>query len=120
MKTLVVDLDGTITQANTSDYSKVLPNEELINQLKSYQKLGYYIVIHTARNMRSYENRIGKINVNTLPIIMKWLNEHGVPYNEIIVGKPWCGEEGFYIDDRAIRPAEFINKTEAEIKKLLG
>ena len=119
MNTLVVDLDGTITLANTSDYENVLPNLELIQELKNYQKKGFNIVISTARNMRTYEKNVGKINIHTLPTIIAWLDKHDVPYDEILVGKPWCGHEGFYIDDRAIRPSEFVSKTEEEIIELL-
>ncbi|HGZ0726786.1 TPA: capsular biosynthesis protein, partial [Escherichia coli] len=56
---------------------------------------------------------------NTLPIIISWLNANNIPYDEIYVGKPWCGHEGFYIDDKAIRPSEFINKSYEEIIELL-
>ncbi|EGR1752005.1 HAD-IIIC family phosphatase [Vibrio parahaemolyticus] len=119
MKKLIVDLDGTLTQANTSDYDKVLPNTEVIEQIRQYKKLGFIIVIATARNMRTYEGNIGKINIHTLPIITKWLNEHNVPYDEILVGKPWCGHDGFYIDDRAIRPSEFVNLSYSQITQLL-
>ncbi|CDT98899.1 Capsular polysaccharide biosynthesis protein (fragment) [Vibrio coralliirubri] len=42
-----------------------------------------------------------------------------MPYDEVIVGKPWCGHEGFYIDDRAIRPSEFVNLTFDEINNLI-
>ncbi|TOH13301.1 capsular biosynthesis protein, partial [Vibrio parahaemolyticus] len=58
MKKLIVDLDGTLTQANTSDYDKVLPNTEVIEQIRQYKKLGFIIVIATARNMRTYEGNI--------------------------------------------------------------
>lgn len=119
MKKLVVDLDGTLTQANTSDYRNVLPREDVIGQLRQYQKQGFSIVIATARNMRTYEGNVGKINIHTLPIIIAWLDTHKVPYDEIIVGKPWCGKEGFYIDDRAIRPSEFANLSFSEITQLL-
>ena len=44
---------------------------------------------------------------NTLPIIKDWLLANNVPYDEIIIGKPWCGMNGFYVDDRAIGPSEF-------------
>ena len=68
--------------------------------------------------MRSHNN-IGKITAKTLPIIFKWL-ENNVPFDEIYVGKPWCGNEGFYVDDKAIRPEEFVEKTYAEITKLIN
>ncbi len=119
MKKIIIDLDGTITQANTSDYKNVLPRKDVIEQLRSYKSQGFNIVISTARNMRTYEGNVGKINVHTLPVIVKWLEKHAVPYDEILVGKPWCGYEGFYIDDRSIRPSEFSSMTLEEINKLL-
>lgn len=119
MKKLIVDLDGTLTQANTSDYKSVLPRLDVIQQLMRYKEQGFEIVISTARNMRTYEGNIGKINIHTLPIITEWLEEHNVPYDEILVGKPWCGHDGFYIDDRAVRPSEFANLSFEEINQLL-
>ena len=35
------------------------------------------------------------------------------------MGKPWGGYGGFYVDDKAIRPSEFVKLTETEIKDLL-
>ncbi|MEF1220802.1 HAD hydrolase family protein, partial [Photobacterium damselae] len=101
MKRLIVDLDGTITQANTSDYKNVKPALDVIEKLREYHQQGFEIVISTARNMRTFEGNVGKINIHTLPIIVEWLEKYDVPYDEILVGKPWCGHEGFYIDDRA-------------------
>ncbi|ONG14085.1 hypothetical protein BXT95_26585, partial [Escherichia coli] len=63
-----------------------------------------------------YKENIGKINIHTLPVIIDWLNENRVPYDEVIVGKPWCGDEGFYVDDRAIRPSELCNMTLEETR----
>jgi capsule biosynthesis phosphatase len=119
MKKLIVDLDGTITLGNTSDYKNVLPNIDLITQLKKYKNDGFSIVISTARNMRTHKGNVGKINIHTLPIITEWLDKHDVPYDEILVGKPWCGHEGFYIDDRAVRPSEFNSMSFEEISALI-
>ncbi|MBB1274460.1 capsular biosynthesis protein [Psychromonas sp. SR45-3] len=120
MKKLIVDLDGTITKADTNDYINVSPNLEVIKQLRYYKELGYSITIHTARNMRTYKGNVGKINIFTLPIITAWLEKHQVPFDEILVGKPWCGHDGFYIDDRAIRPSEFSALSINEIEDLLA
>lgn len=120
MKKLVVDLDGTLTQANTSDYRNVAPRLDVIEQLRRYKKQGFEIVIATARNMRTYEGNVGKINIHTLPIITEWLDKHDVPYDEILVGKPWCGHDGFYIDDRSIRPSEFTTLSYDEINALFA
>ena len=119
MKRLIVDLDGTLTMADTNNYAEVTPRQDVIDRLKEYQAKGFEIVISTARNMRTFEGNVGKINIHTLPIITAWLDKHNVPYDEILVGKPWCGHEGFYIDDRAIRPSEFAKLTQEEIEQLI-
>jgi capsule biosynthesis phosphatase len=55
-----------------------------------------------------------------LPIIIEWLDKHDIPYDEILVGKPWCGNEGFYVDDRAVRPSEFAAMSFKEVTELLA
>lgn len=119
MKKLVVDLDGTLTLADTNDYRNVGVRRDVVKKLVEYKELGFSITIATARNMRTYEGNVGKINVHTLPVIIDWLDNNGVPYDEILVGKPWCGNEGFYIDDRAVRPSEFATLSLNQINVLL-
>ena len=120
MKKIVIDLDETISLKNeNTDYELAEPNLLLINKMKDFKEQGYTICIFTARNMRTYDGNIGRINKNTLPKILDWLKRYAVPFDEIIVGKPWCGQDGFYVDDRAIRPDEFIKLSESEIQKLI-
>lgn len=119
MKRLIVDLDGTITAADTSDYKNVSPDLEVIKRLHEYKAKGFEITLSTARNMRTYDGNVGKINIHTLPVITEWLDKHNVPYDEILVGKPWCGHDGFYIDDKAIRPSEFRTMSFEQIQALL-
>ena len=119
MKKIIVDLDGTLTVKKDLPYSESIPNTPLIEKLSYYKKCGYEIIIFTARNMRTYRGNVGKINVHTLPGILEWLDLNQVPYDQVIVGKPWCGTEGFYVDDRAVRPAEFVNLTEAQLQDLV-
>lgn len=120
MKRIVIDLDGTITSAETSDYVNVAPNPAVIDAIRRYRDLGFEIVIFSSRNMRTYKGEIGKINVHTLPIIMDWLERHDVPFDEVIVGKPWCGIDGFYVDDKTVRPSEFAALGHDEIRALLA
>ncbi len=118
---IIVDLDNTVTVADTTlPYDEIAPREDVVEQLRIYKAQGFEIVIHTARNMRTFEGNVGKINVNTLPTILAWLQKHNVPHDEVLVGKPWCGHGGFYIDDRAVRPDEFINLSYDEVQKLIG
>lgn len=119
MKRIVIDLDGTLTIDKPFEYKDKPPNKKIIEQCRYYQSIGFEIVISTSRNMRTYAGNIGKINANTLPTIIGWLEKNNVPYDEIIVGKPWCGFDGFYVDDKAIRPSEFANLNYSEIKEML-
>lgn len=119
MKTIVCDLDGTLTHDDKSvDYEDKLPNVAVIEKLRLYKADDYKVVIQTARNMNTYQGDLNKIRRFTLPIIEQWLMKHNVPFDEIIIGKPWCGEHGFYLDDKAIRPDEFLKLTKDEIDTL--
>ena len=121
MKRLILDLDGTITHDNPLlDYMSREPNKAVVNRISEYRALGFEICIHSARNMRTYQQNLGKINARTLPGIVEWLERNAIPFDEIHVGKPWCGSEGFYVDDKAIRPSEFIKLNYGSIIELLN
>ncbi|TGP48899.1 capsular biosynthesis protein [bacterium M00.F.Ca.ET.230.01.1.1] len=119
MKRLIFDLDDTLCATQNGDYANAQPITEVVEKLREYHRQGFTIVINTSRNMRTYQGNIGAINKNTLPIIIDWLGRHDIPYDELYVGKPWCGFEGFYVDDKAIRPDELVKLSYAEICQLL-
>ena len=119
MKRLIFDLDDTLCTTQNGDYANAQPITEVVEKLREYHRQGFTIVINTSRNMRTYQGNIGAINKNTLPIITEWLDRHAIPYDELYVGKPWCGFEGFYVDDKAIRPDELVKLSYAEICQLL-
>lgn len=128
MKRLIIDLDHTICvpQAGSDQtldpahkYREAVPVPAFIEQLRRYRSEGFTIVIHTSRNMRTYGGDVEQIRANTLPVILEWLAAHDVPFDEVVVGKPWCGLEGFYVDDRAIRPSEFVGLSYDEIVVLM-
>jgi len=120
--TLVVDIDGTLCdlRKNNQLYEELLPNEAIIKKLRDYHQKGYRILLFTSRNMNTYKNNLGQINKFTAPILLEWLAKWEIPYDEILFGKPWPRKKGFYIDDRSIRPNEFLTMTEDEIHELLG
>ena len=120
MKNIIIDLDGTLTIDSEVSYSDKLVNQEVLNQLIIYKEMGFKITIQTSRNMRTYDSNVGKINIHTLPVILEWLDKHQVPYDELVVGKPWCGFDGFYVDDKSIRPSEFASMSYEEIRELLA
>ena len=115
---IIIDLDDTICSTKNGDYENSIPKEKVIKKNKEYKNLGFEIIIYTSRNMRTYKSNVDLIKANTLPIIIRWLKKFDVPYDEIIVGKPWPSFGGFYVDDKAIRPDEFVNLTYSEIQKI--
>ena len=121
MKKIVIGLDDTIAVSDASaNYSDLMPNKDVVEKLLNYKSAGFNIAIYSARNMRTFNGNIGQITAKTLPIIIKWLTRHNVPFDEIFVGKPWCGDHGFYVDDKAIRPDEFVNLSYKEICAMIG
>ena len=43
-----------------------------------------------------------------LPELEAWLAKWDIPYDEIVYGKLWPGHKGLYVDDRSVRPDEFL------------
>lgn len=119
MKKIILDLDATLTIDTECDYEDKPVNKKVLDACVYYKKMGFYIVINTSRNMKTFSGNIGKINFETLPKIITWLEKNNVPFDEIYVGKPWCGKDGFYVDDRSIRPSEFASLSYSEILDLL-
>ncbi|QDD90369.1 capsular biosynthesis protein [Pseudomonas oryzihabitans] len=119
---LVVDVDGTLCEIKVEGqtYADVEPKIAMIEKLREYKDKGYKILLFTARSMRTYNNNVGMVNKHTAPVLLEWLERWEVPYDEILFGKPWPRKRGFYIDDRAIRPNEFLALSEEEIQNLLG
>lgn len=120
--TLVVDIDGTLCdiKASGESYADLVPRADMIAKLREYQQRGYTILLFTARNMKTHNSNLGLINKHTAPLLLDWLSRWDIPYDEILFGKPWPRDKGFYIDDRAIRPDEFLTLSEQQIHALLG
>lgn len=120
-KVIVIDVDGTLCPVKQAgqDYANLQPNQAIVEKLREYKAEGFYIVIHSSRNMRTYQGDLGKIQANTLPVLIEWLKRHDIPYDEIHLGKPWQGRGGFYVDDKTIRPSEFLSKSYAEIQEII-
>jgi len=109
-KALVVDIDGTLCPVKRSgeSYDDLLPEPQMLEKLRTLHAEGWVIILHTARGMRSNEGNPGKIARNVAPGLLTWLAKHDIPFDELHLAKPWPGHQGFYIDDRAVRPREFV------------
>lgn len=116
----VFDIDGTICPIKKKDekYEDLIPFPEMIKKLREYHSGGAKIILLTARNMNSYQGNIGRINANTARILLAWLDKWEIPHDEIYYGKPWPGHFGFYVDDRSVRPDEFMKFTPDEMERI--
>ena len=118
--TFVFDIDGTLCplKKNNERYEDLVPYHNMVEKIREYKKDGAKIVLHTSRNMNSYHGNIGLINKHTAKVLLEWLDKWDIPYDEIIYGKPWPGHKGFYVDDRTVRPDEFLNCTLKELDQI--
>jgi len=116
----IFDIDGTICPIKAKDekYEDLVPYSNIVDKIRYYHDNGAKIVLFTSRNMNSYNGNIGLINKNTAKILHDWLEKWEIPYDEIIYGKPWPGHKGFYVDDRTVRPDEFLNMDVEELDKV--
>ncbi|MFC2080842.1 capsular biosynthesis protein [Bacteroidota bacterium] len=118
---LVIDIDGTLCEEKIKDskYLSLNPIEQNLKKLLDFRAKGFYIILHTSRQMRTFQGNLGRINAETAKDLFLWLDKHHIPYDEIHFGKPWCGYNGFYVDDKAIRPKEFRELSYDEIQAII-
>jgi len=116
----IFDIDGTICpiKKKNEQYADLVPYPEMVGKIRDYKAQGAKIILFTSRNMNSYQGNIGMINANTAKIILAWLEKWEIPYDEIIYGKPWPGHRGVYVDDRTVRPDEFLKLSVDELDEL--
>ncbi len=118
--TLVFDIDGTLcpVKSKNEKYEDLIPYCNIVEKIRYYKGEGAKIVLFTSRNMNSYNGNLGLIHKNTAPILMDWLEKWEIPFDEILYGKPWPGHKGFYIDDRTVRPDEFLRYSAEELEEI--
>ena len=116
----VFDIDGTLCPIKKKEerYEDLVPYKEIIDKVRYYKENGARIILYTSRNMNTYKGNLGLINKHTAAILSEWLAKWDIPYGEIIYGKVWPGHKGFYVDDRTIRPDEFLNYTVDELDEI--
>ncbi len=116
----ILDVDGTICPIKKSgeQYEDLVPYQEVIEKMRYYHNHGAKIVLYTSRNMNTYQGNMGLINKHTAKTLSEWLERWEIPYDEIIYGKPWPGHKGFYVDDRTIRPDEFLKYSVNDLEEI--
>lgn len=102
MKRICIDLDGvicTLKQANET-YADVQPMPGVAEKLRQLRASGHYVIIQTARHMKTCNGNVGLVVKRVGQITLDWLEKNGIEYDEIYFGKPWAE---IYIDDNAFR-----------------
>jgi hypothetical protein len=85
-KTIVIDIDDTITESDGSSYRycKVRKGaKEAIDVIRSK----FLVVLHTGRHL------------DKMPMTLKWLKDNNIKYDHIQFGKP---PAVLYIDDKGM------------------
>src|ERR1043165_8231428 len=102
MKRICIDLDGVICTLKKPDetYADVKPMPGAVEKLKELKASGHYIIIQTARHMKTCQGNVGQVVKRVGEITLKWLSDNNIVYDEIYFGKPWANP---YIDDNALR-----------------
>lgn len=105
---LVVDLDKTLCTKKLPDesYADVKPICDMIDAVNTLHKNGSEVIIESARNMLTQSNNEAKVIKNIGLTTLKWLNDNNVEYDGIKFGK---SIGSCYIDDKALRPKEFLS-----------
>lgn len=104
---LVFDLDSTICYGPKVNGSHAFkkPNRQIIDEINKCHDMGYTIIIETARGMGSNHNDEGKALKASAEDTLRWLRENNVMYDSIKFSKSFGA---MYVDDKAIRPYEFM------------
>lgn len=99
---ICIDLDGVICRLKEEGetYADLLPVKGAPESLQALKESGHYIIINTARHMKTCQGNLGAVGAKISLITLKWLEKYEIPYDEIYFGKPHAD---VYIDDNAYR-----------------
>ncbi len=99
---IMIDIDGTISELKKSgqSYAEVRANNQAVAKIKALKEAGHYIILQTARHMKTCHGDQGQVLAKIGKQTLDWLELNHIPYDEIYFGKPFAD---VYIDDLAHR-----------------
>ena len=105
----VFDLDETLVTlpCEIGNYNTVLPIPKTIDFLKYLYDNGHYIIIHTARHMKTCNNNVEMVQNLIQDITKDTLLKYKIPYHELVFGKPYAD---VYVDDKSTNPLHWTEK----------
>jgi len=103
---ICVDVDDTICSTVNRDYANSEPIMPIVEKLRQAKAAGYQVVLYTARGQGRSDGQWETVADEVLGEVVAFCERHAVPYDRIVLGKPWAK---WYVDDKAIRPNEFLD-----------
>lgn len=99
---ICIDVDGVICRLKRGQetYADILPIDGAQAKLRALKDAGHYLVLYTARHMKTCDSNVGLVLARQAKTLLDWLEEYKIPYDEIYFGKPHAD---VYIDDNAYR-----------------
>jgi capsule biosynthesis phosphatase len=99
---ICVDIDGVICELRTANqnYSELEPIKGAVAAIRSLRQKGHYIILYTARHMKTTQSNVGSVLAKQGKVTLEWLDKHEIEFDEIYFGKPYAD---IYIDDLARR-----------------
>jgi capsule biosynthesis phosphatase len=98
---ICLDLDGVVAELRRPDqtYSELAPVPGAVEALKQLKEQGHYLIISTARHMRTCEGNVGAVIARQGLPTLEWLARMGIVVDEVNFGKPYAH---VYVDDCAL------------------
>ena len=110
-KRYCIDIDGTIcTPTVGRNYHQAQPWKDRIKVLNKLYDEGNYIIYFTARAMGRFSDQPHSIAASKAKEVLfdltkQQLDEWGVKYHELIMGKPHAD---YFIDDKGVKDEDFF------------
>ena len=107
--TYVFDIDGTLCTLSDGVYENAEPVSYRIKKVNELYNSGHTIILNTARGMGRTKNNSLLAESMFREITEKQLEEWGVKYHKLFMGKP-SGD--LYIEDKGERDEDFFDTGE--------
>ncbi|MBD0316386.1 MAG: HAD hydrolase family protein [Nitrospiraceae bacterium] len=123
---ICLDVDGTLCEIKShgDDYATVRPLPHAAEAIKALRAAGHYVILATARHMKTCGANVGLVVARQGPTLIEWLSRHGIEYDELWFGKPHAD---LYVDDKAMAfsgnwysmsPDKLVRQADVERQKL--
>lgn len=105
--TIAVDFDNTLCDSKFPECGPPKPGAK--EALEAFRAMGFRILIWTCRTCHFHYDVFGgdpeqpTLERPAVRLMIDWLNEQGIPYDEVDDGSRGKPLSDFYCDDKAIR-----------------